>query len=209
MDTKRCTQCHQVKPLSEFRTDKRASDGRRSECAECTREYKREWRRRNIEKVHAYHRQWYKENKEKAQHHKEKWRLKNPNYDTEQSRQWRIAHPKQYKKTRHAYFERTREAHRQRERAYRARKQDATVEDVTARGWLEIVQAYDSRCVYCGEVCDSPSMDHVIPISQGGAHSYDNILPACLDCNRKKAARTPEQADMPIILGCPSSLSHS
>lgn len=195
-----CTQCGKEKLLTEYRTDKRASNGHRSECAECTRKYTREWRQCNIEKVRAYHRRWYKENKDTAQDYMQKWREKNPNYDRQQAQAWAIAHPEQRKETQRAYFERTREAHRQRERTYRARKRNATIETITEEGWMQIILSYDSCCVYCGHKCESPSMDHIVPISKGGSHSYDNIVPACLECNCKKGARTPKEANMPIIL---------
>lgn len=37
------------------------------------------------------------------------------------------------------------------------------------------------------------SIEHVVPISQGGAHTFANTVLACLDCNFKKHARTPEE----------------
>jgi 5-methylcytosine-specific restriction endonuclease McrA len=39
----------------------------------------------------------------------------------------------------------------------------------------------------------SPTMDHIVPLSAGGAHSYQNIQCACWRCNHKKAARTKGQ----------------
>lgn len=43
------------------------------------------------------------------------------------------------------------------------------------------------RCVYC----DAPatSLDHVVPKSRGGAHSWDNVVLACGRCNHVKADR--------------------
>ena len=35
------------------------------------------------------------------------------------------------------------------------------------------------------------TFDHVIPRSQGGKTTWDNIVTACYDCNRKKSNRTP------------------
>jgi 5-methylcytosine-specific restriction endonuclease McrA len=42
-----------------------------------------------------------------------------------------------------------------------------------------------SRCVYCG--APATSIDHVIPRSRGGAHSWDNVVSACRRCNHVKA----------------------
>jgi 5-methylcytosine-specific restriction endonuclease McrA len=43
------------------------------------------------------------------------------------------------------------------------------------------------RCVYC----DAPatSLDHVVPKSRGGPHTWDNVVSACRRCNHVKADR--------------------
>ena len=40
------------------------------------------------------------------------------------------------------------------------------------------------------------TLDHVIPRAQGGKSRWDNCVLACLECNKRKADRTPEQAKM-------------
>lgn len=51
-------------------------------------------------------------------------------------------------------------------------------------------------CQYCG-VRPSRSelnLDHVVPRSLGGRTSWDNVVCSCVDCNRRKGGRTPQQA---------------
>ncbi len=43
------------------------------------------------------------------------------------------------------------------------------------------------RCVYCGAA--ATSLDHVVPKSRGGTHSWDNVVSACGRCNHVKADR--------------------
>ena len=43
------------------------------------------------------------------------------------------------------------------------------------------------RCAYCGAKADT--VDHVIPRSRGGAHSWENCVAACSGCNHRKADR--------------------
>jgi len=43
------------------------------------------------------------------------------------------------------------------------------------------------RCVYCGAA--ATSLDHVVPRSRGGPHSWDNVVSACGRCNHAKADR--------------------
>lgn len=53
-------------------------------------------------------------------------------------------------------------------------------------------------CQYCGlqAPMDELTIDHVIPRSQGGQSTWENCVLACMDCNKRKADRTPEQAGM-------------
>lgn len=43
-------------------------------------------------------------------------------------------------------------------------------------------------CVYCGG--SATSIDHVVPRSRGGTHSWDNVVAACRRCNHTKADRS-------------------
>ena len=43
----------------------------------------------------------------------------------------------------------------------------------------------DYRCQYCGDRADS--IDHVVPRSKGGPHSWENVAAACRPCNLGKA----------------------
>lgn len=58
-----------------------------------------------------------------------------------------------------------------------------------------------NQCQYCGKKFSTSdlSLDHVIPRSQGGKASWNNIVCACLDCNIKKGGRTPAQAHLKLI----------
>jgi 5-methylcytosine-specific restriction endonuclease McrA len=53
-------------------------------------------------------------------------------------------------------------------------------------------------CQYCGVQPGSEELtiDHVVPRAQGGESRWDNCVLACLDCNKRKADRTPQQAKM-------------
>lgn len=56
-------------------------------------------------------------------------------------------------------------------------------------------------CQYCKELLGSSklTLDHVIPISQGGKSTWENCVTCCLPCNARKADRTPEQANMKLL----------
>jgi 5-methylcytosine-specific restriction endonuclease McrA len=43
------------------------------------------------------------------------------------------------------------------------------------------------RCQYCN--APATSLDHVVPRSRGGTHTWDNVVSACARCNHLKADR--------------------
>jgi 5-methylcytosine-specific restriction endonuclease McrA len=58
-----------------------------------------------------------------------------------------------------------------------------------------------NQCQYCGKKFPTSelSLDHVLPRSQGGRTTWENIVCACVDCNVRKGGRTPKQAHMTLI----------
>jgi hypothetical protein len=58
----------------------------------------------------------------------------------------------------------------------------------------------DHRCQYCGERADS--IDHVVPRSKGGPHTWENVAAACRPCNLTKRDRTPDEAGMRLARPC-------
>ena len=54
-------------------------------------------------------------------------------------------------------------------------------------------------CQYCGGRTRDLTLDHVTPRRQEGVHSWENIVSACIPCNRRKAGRTPSEANMVLL----------
>jgi len=54
------------------------------------------------------------------------------------------------------------------------------------------------KCQYCREdlALEECTFDHVMPRVKGGKTCWTNVVLACVACNRKKGARTPEEAKM-------------
>ncbi|MCA9161204.1 MAG: HNH endonuclease, partial [Planctomycetales bacterium] len=53
---------------------------------------------------------------------------------------------------------------------------------------------------YCGKQPggEELTIDHVVPRAQGGQSSWTNCVLACVDCNSRKADRTPTEARMKL-----------
>ncbi len=63
----------------------------------------------------------------------------------------------------------------------------------------EIFNRDKYTCQYCGKETKNLTLDHVIPRYRGGQHTWENVVSACVTCNRRKAGRTPQEAGMKFI----------
>lgn len=72
---------------------------------------------------------------------------------------------------------------------------------------LKQLHARDSgRCHLCGKAVDikkrqwpdGASVDHIVPVSMGGSHTWDNVALAHIECNSLRGATGPAQ--LPLIL---------
>ncbi|MEW6684916.1 MAG: HNH endonuclease [Candidatus Edwardsbacteria bacterium] len=61
-----------------------------------------------------------------------------------------------------------------------------------------IIKRDQHTCQYCGTTKGPLTTDHIIPKSQGGEDSWENLVCACIKCNNKKGDRNPKEAKMPL-----------
>ena len=161
--TQRCSMCGEVKPLDAFNRDRSKPLGRQSRCRACQREYHRAWREANREHFREYNRAW---------------REANRGYFRE-------------------YYAANRDRYREHEHRRRARKRAATVEEFSLAdvyAWWEALGAY--TCFWCDlpfTEDDHIHVDHVWPLSRGGHHAVQNLVPACERCNLAKHASLPHE----------------
>ncbi|PTX97414.1 HNH endonuclease [Verrucomicrobia bacterium LW23] len=64
-----------------------------------------------------------------------------------------------------------------------------------------IFERDNHTCQYCGGKFDRKDMnlDHVVPRDRGGATTWENIVCSCIECNSRKANRTPAEAGMRLM----------
>lgn len=53
------------------------------------------------------------------------------------------------------------------------------------------------RCQYCAGPAES--IDHVVPRSRGGQHTWDNVVACCRRCNVHKGSRLPAEAGLKLL----------
>lgn len=71
-----------------------------------------------------------------------------------------------------------------RQSRYRGRKSGVIV-DITLQDILDIYEAENYQCSYCGRFADSP--DHPFPIRERGPCIQANIVPCCNACRERKS----------------------
>lgn len=67
---------------------------------------------------------------------------------------------------------------------------------LTLREWKDRLEDFEHSCAYCGEAFDDerrPEIEHLLPLSRGGVHRVENVVPACADCNKRKGTMTYDE----------------
>ena len=192
---KTCTQCGESKELEAFAINRTQKDGRNPYCKICRRAYYI----RTQEIRRWYGRKYHAENKEARKVYMEVWRTKNAErikqYTASKSeirKRYRCEHPEMMRASRKKWKQNNRWSLRGQEERRRARLHE-TESDFRNGDWEDILFAYDYRCAYCGRTDKPLTKDHVEPLSRGGTHTVNNIIPACHSCNCKKHARSREE----------------
>lgn len=172
--TRRCTNCDERLPATAFHKDANATGGLRSHCAECHK---------------AKAREWYAANRERQAQREKDRRAADP----ERYRRWDMERYARDREKRIALA--TEHSHRRRLRLAQG-DYDPTVTRSNLR------HQYGDRCFYCeilldfkryprsGKPGNLATIEHIVPISAGGGHTWDNVVLACLDCNFRKNAKS-------------------
>jgi len=195
IETKQCSRCNVVLPLTDFAKDKYKKSGRTADCLSCRRAVAkkrredpeeleklrrrtREYYHRNKEKAAASYKRYYEANREKRLAYHAEWSRKNKKSRAARMVEYRKRNPNVRKDWAKANPEKQAALYAIR----RSRKKGLSIWLVKTK---EIVTLYSQSCLYCGSTADI-QIDHVIPLSRGGNHSIGNLAPACKKCNLSK-----------------------
>ena len=162
-------------------------------CKECARNTARQWVANNPARKKASDKKWQCSNPAQVKERNQRWR----NANLEQSREivrvsgikWRANNPDKQREAcrrwnqantdRVAIIQGNRRA-----RAYNAGGSFTEVE------WGALCERYGRRCLSCRGTGLKLTADHIVPLSQGGSNSIENIQPLCKSCNSRKRIRT-------------------
>lgn len=132
--------------------------------ASITRERNAERYRENVEQIKARMARYYRENAESIKARNAVWAKANP------------------------------EKRRNYARKTKAKRLAAPHEPYTELDIVSLWDAQDGSCAYCLILLSSDyHVDHMVPLSRGGADRLDNLCLACPPCNISKGAKTPEE----------------
>jgi 5-methylcytosine-specific restriction endonuclease McrA len=62
----------------------------------------------------------------------------------------------------------------------------------------EVFLRDDYTCQYCGIRTRELTLDHVMPKSRGGKHTWENLVSACRPCNHRKGGKTLNEVRMKL-----------
>jgi 5-methylcytosine-specific restriction endonuclease McrA len=168
-------------------------------------EAKRLWKKNNPVKLAAQQKAYYESHKGVISEQQRAYREEHKQEISVRTSAYRHARKESRALKSRAYYQ----AHKEERRLYRmthleitrasakrhsARKRGAMISDFTDAQWLAMQNAYGHCCAYCKEQRKhSLTQDHIIPLSKGGNHTAQNIVPACLSCNTSKQAQSVEE----------------
>lgn len=86
-------------------------------------------------------------------------------------------------------------------RVIRLLKYDKLPKSIVKLNRRNIYARDNSTCQYCGKKLptDDLNLDHVVPKSEGGPNSWDNLVCSCIKCNSRKAGKSLKEARMKLI----------
>ncbi len=129
--------------------------------------------------------------------HGREYRLENLEQCRERSRDYAAHHRVEARERAAAWRKANPERHRENVRTVKSRRRmrvAATVVPFTPEQWAQKVHYWGGRChLQIPGICvkEVAAMDHVKPLSRGGAHVLANLRPACKPCNSSKGNRWP------------------
>lgn len=178
------------------------------------------YREANREKRAAKHRQWLQENPDRVAAYGKTRREKFPDRENARQKRWRERNAEYVRKKRREAYHADPDKHREYVRRWYQKHRDRILADARewrkanqdkVREWSHrrrsvteapggftaqdlgiIYGEQDGLCTYCfAELDASCEADHFIPIARGGTNRSENIVLACMPCNRSKGAKMP------------------
>ena len=184
--TKQCRKCHGERPIEQFGRHPQMRDGYLNHCKPCVAvRQKALYEAQRAERI-AASKAYYHANADRILEESRRRYATDPDFrasrlSASRSRP-RVYRPEQSERAR-AYRNAKLESYQFNERRARALR-FGVPEGLTLGEWQAMLGRVGG-CAYCGGH-DRIGVDHVVPLSRGGAHEAGNVVPCCLRCNASK-----------------------
>lgn len=182
-----CKNCRKKRDKSRYKTQKYKTEKsnyqkgyyQREEVKESRKIYKKEYREKNKESIAEYNKQYQETNKQllKEKRNHPKKLAKKKEYDLE--------HKEEIKKNKDKYSKSKKGKITRKKAGLKRRALENNTIHKLSKKELQIIQERDKVCVYCQKK-SKLTIDHIIPLKNGGKDIFLNIVMACESCNKSK-----------------------
>ena len=201
-----CTKCGKILVANEmnFNKHKNGKYGLQAECKVCRNEEDKKYREVNKEEIKEYGKQWREEHKEEIKEYNKQYAKQyyedNKEELKEKSKQYKEEHKEEMKQWREEHKEELKEYGKQyRENNpnkvfnnsnKRRKREENQGNGVTKEQWFEMFEFFNWECAYSGVQLDKDnrSVDHIIPLAEGGLNEIWNCVPMLRNYNTSKHA---------------------
>ena len=192
-----CNKCNETKDLSCFYKDLKLSNGVIASCKPCCSKRRKEYYEENKDRERSNRREYYEENKDRARKYGREYYEKNKDKLRENTRIWQDKNKDKLRENKRNWIDKNRDKVNESNQRRKALKKSLTVEQVD---YTEI-RKRDDACYLCSiSFTDEERwntslthIDHKIPLSRDGEHSYKNCALTHTQCNLSKRDKTPEE----------------
>lgn len=173
---KTCSRCQQTLPIDQFFLKRPESGNRRSICTPCHNAANLERKRANPEQVRQQGLAYYTANRDHMLEKQKRYREEQPEADRATHRKWKSANKDKVNAATH-------------------RRRNQVIENGghwTAEEWQALKTEFEYHCLFCWrtEPEIALTIDHIVPVSNGGSNDITNLQPMCKPCNSRKHRQT-------------------
>lgn len=165
---KQCCKCAVIKPYDDYCLSSKNKDGRNRRCRKCVSEYKKIYHKENAVELRVKGKKNYYDNRSKRLEHSKIYAKRRPEVGLAAKRKYKARNRMKLAK----YAQNIRDLKEQ--------------GDITPESWQQTLELFNNCCAYCNQPFNKLTMDHFRPVSKGGTHTIDNVVPACQSCNSRK-----------------------
>lgn len=176
-------------------------------CAKCSRQFGKNYREKNPDKIKIFTKEWKEKNKEHIKQYNKEYREKNREIVLAQAREYRKSNAKKIREQEKIY--RNNNAEKVKKWQSNWKKENAVkvaIDNQNRRAkkrknggelskglFDKLFHIQKGKCACCKIDLkqEKPHMDHIIPIAKGGMNVDRNIQLLCYKCNLSKKDRDP------------------